>query len=284
MPAVPLDMPPRVRSFRVVLPQNDRRIRLTLHYDGAAYYGWQRQPGVRTVQSELELALTRLTNRPTTVVGAGRTDRGVHALGQVAAALVPAKWTAPALRRALNAVLPKDIWVAEASEVEPEFHPRFDAVARSYIYRVGTAEVAASPFNRRWCWPLLEPLDRGILNDTASLLLGEHSFRAFARAGQEERGDRCVVYSARWVDWGEVGVELRITANRFLHHMVRYLVGTMVDTARGRRPPEDMAKLLEGAAGYETSPPAPPEGLFLRSVAYAMSEIETEETIDEDLS
>lgn len=267
-----------------MLPQDERRIRLTLHYDGAAYYGWQRQADVRTVQSELESALTRLTNRPATVVGAGRTDRGVHALGQVAATDVPAKWTAPALRRALNAVLPKDIWVAAAEEAEPDFHPRFDAVARSYLYRVGTAEVAASPFHRRWCWPLLEPLDRGILAETASLLPGDHSFRAFARAGQEERGDRCVVYSARWVDWDDIGVELRITANRFLHHMVRYLVGTMVDAARGRRPPEDIARLLEGAAGYETSPPAPPEGLFLRSVAYAMSEIETEETIDEDLS
>lgn len=277
-------MPPYARSFRVVLPHNERRIRLTLHYDGAAYYGWQRQPGVRTVQSELEAALSRLTDRRTTVVGAGRTDRGVHALGQVAAALVPAKWTAPALRRALNAVLPSDIWVAAAAEVELEFHPRFDAVARSYLYRVGTSEVAASPFHRRWCWPLLEPLDRGILTETASLLVGDHSFRAFARAGQEERGDRCVVYGAEWVGWGEVGVALRITANRFLHHMVRYLVGTMVDAARGRRPAADMTRLLEGVAGYETSPLAPPEGLFLRSVAYAMSEMELEETIDEDLS
>lgn len=277
-------MPPYARSFRVVLSPNERRIRLTLHYDGAAFYGWQRQPGVRTVQSELEAALSRLANRPTTVVGAGRTDRGVHSLGQVASALLPEKWRAAELRRALNAILPADIWVAEAEEVDQSFHARFDAVARSYLYRVGTAEVAASPFHRRWCWPLLESLDQGLLNRQASLILGEHSFRAFARAGQEERGDRCTVYAARWVEWGGIGVELRITANRFLHHMVRYLVGTMVEAARGRRPPGDLAALLAGEPGLETSPPAPPEGLFLRHVAYATSELESEEPIDEDLS
>jgi tRNA pseudouridine38-40 synthase len=277
-------MLPCARSFRGVLSPIERRIRLTLHYDGAGFYGWQRQPAVRTVQSELEAALSRLTNRPTTVAGAGRTDRAVPALGQVASALVPAKWTPAALRRALNAVLPEDIWVAAAVEVDPSFHARFDAVARSYLYRVGTAEVAASPFRRHWCWPLLEPLDRGVLDDLAALLHGEHSFLAFARAGQEERGDRCTVYCARWVDWDDVGVELRITANRFLHHMVRYLVGTMVDAARGRRPAGDMAKLLAGAPGLETSPPAPPEGLFLQHVAYSITEIETEEPIDEDLS
>lgn len=229
------------------------------------------------MQSELESALSRLTDRVTSVVGAGRTDRGVHALGQVASALVPGKWTAAELRRALNAVLPKDIWVAAADEVDLDFHARFDAVARSYLYRVGTAEEAASPFRRRWCWPLLEPLDREILDGMAALLHGEHSFRAFARAGQEERGDRCTVYRARWVPWGDVGVALEITANRFLHHMVRYLVGTMVDAARGRRPPEDLAGLLAGAPGLETSPPAPPEGLFLKHVAYSEAEIELEE-------
>jgi tRNA pseudouridine38-40 synthase len=266
------------------LSPNERRFRLTLHYDGAGFFGWQRQPGVRTVQSELEAALSRLANRPTTVVGAGRTDRGVHALGQVASALLPEKWRAAELRRALNAILPTDIWVAAAAEVDPSFHARFDAVARSYLYRVGTAEGAASPFRRRWCWPLQEPLDRGILDGQASILLGEHSFRAFARAGQEERGDRCIVYGARWVEWDDVGVELLITANRFLHHMVRYLVGTMVDAARGRRPASDLVALLAGEAGLETSPPAPPEGLFLKRVAYATSELETEEPIDEDLS
>lgn len=271
-------------AFADVSSRNERRIKLTLHYDGSNFFGWQVQPNVRTVQAELEAALSRLTNRPTGVIGAGRTDRGVHATGQVASTLVPERWTPEALRKALNAVLPADIWVAAAEEVEPDFHPRFDAVARSYRYRVGTAEEAASPFRRRWCWPLLEPLDNVILDDLAALLHGEHSFAAFARAGQEERGDRCTIYRARWVPWGDVGVAFEVTANRFLHHMVRYLVGTMVDAARGRRPPEEMAGLLAGAPGLETSPPAPPEGLFMTHVAYNEAEIEFEEWIDEDLS
>ncbi|NIR60679.1 MAG: tRNA pseudouridine(38-40) synthase TruA, partial [Gammaproteobacteria bacterium] len=105
---------------------------------------------------------------------------------------------------------------------------RFDAVSRSYVYRVGTSERSRSPFRHRWCWPLARELDRGALAGAAARLPGEHSFRAFAKAGQEERGDRCTVYRARWSDWAGVGVTFHVTANRFLHHMVRYLVGTMV--------------------------------------------------------
>ncbi|HEX7049850.1 MAG TPA: tRNA pseudouridine(38-40) synthase TruA [Longimicrobiales bacterium] len=260
----------------------ERRIKLTLHYDGAGFHGWQVQPSVRTVQAELETALSRLADRPVTVIAAGRTDRGVHATGQVAAASVPARWTPAALRRSLNAILPADIWVAAAETVAPDFHARYDAVARSYTYRVGTADAARSPFRRRWCWPLAEPLDRAALDAAAAAVVGEHSFRAFAKAGQEERGDRCTVYRARWTAWGEIGVVFHITANRFLHHMVRYLVGTMVDAARGRRPVEDVAAMLEGAPALETSPPAPPEGLFLTHVAYSPAEPEEEE-IDANL-
>ena len=127
----------------------ERRIKLTLHYDGAGFMGWQVQPGARTVQSELEAALSRLADQTIPVIAAGRTDRGVHATGQVASALVPAKWTAAALRRALNAILPDDIWVAAAMEVPAAFHARYSATARSYFYKVGTAEEAASPFQRR---------------------------------------------------------------------------------------------------------------------------------------
>lgn len=261
----------------------DQRIKLTLHYDGAGFYGWQVQPGVRTVQGVLESALERLTGRATGVLAAGRTDRGVHATGQVAAATVPGKWTAERLRRALNAILPEDVWVAAAEPVPESFHPRYDAVARAYTYRVGTAESARSPFLRRWCWPLVRPLDPAALEAAAALLIGEHSFRAFAKAGQPERGDRCTVYRARWSPWRDHGVVLHITANRFLHHMVRYLVGTMVDIARSVRPLEHMAALLGGEPSLETSPPAPAEGLFLTRVYYSADAMRREEALDEDL-
>lgn len=245
------------------------RFRLLLHYDGSGYHGWQFQPGVPTVQGEVEAALQRLTGERRRVTGAGRTDQGVHATGQVAAVDVPRRWDAERLRRALNAVLPGDIWVERVEAAEPDFHPRFDALARSYLYRVGTEERASSPFHRPWCWVLRRPLDAGKLRDASSLLPGIHSFRSFARAGQEERGDRCRVQEAAWEPWEGLGFSFRITANRFLHHMVRYLVGTMVAIARGERPLEDMRDLLLGGRpGLRSSPPAPPEGLFLTGVAY----------------
>jgi len=270
-------------AFAAVSSPNERRIKLTLQYDGSGFFGWQVQPGARTIQGVLEEAVSRLANRPTTVVGAGRTDRGVHATGQVASVLVPGKWTPDSLRRALNAILPPDIRVSAAEEVTLDFHARFDATARSYVYRVGTTESALSPFRRRWCWPLARELDRPVLDAAAEQIVGDHSFRAFAKAGQEERGDRCTVMRAEWRDWSRFGVELHITANRFLHHMVRYLVGTMVEMALGRRPLADMARLLAGEPGLETSPPAPPEGLFLTHVAYNETERQPEEAGNEDL-
>ena len=249
-------------------PPVERRVRLTLHYDGAEFYGWQIQPGVRTVQAELETVLSRLTARPVRVAAAGRTDAGVHAAGQVVAADVPARWTPDALHRALNALLPRDIWVREVQAAPAGFDPRRHAIARAYVYRVGTSEMAHSPFHRRWCWPVRAPLRADALAEAASLLPGEHSFRAFAKAGQPERGDRCTIHRADWVPWQEVGLAFHIVGNRFLHHMVRYLVGTMVEVAMGRRPAGDMAALLAGEAGFATSPPAPATGLFLARVDY----------------
>ena len=248
-----------------------------MHYDGAGFMGWQVQPGARTVQSELEATLAVLLDQPTSVIAAGRTDRGVHATGQVASTLVPLKWRAAALRRSLNATLPPDIWIESAVEVPEEFHARYSATARSYVYRVGTAEAAFSPFHRRWCWPQRDALDRALLDRVAALLIGHRSFRAFAKAGQPERGEICDLTVSRWREW-ECGVAYEVTANRFLHHMVRYLVGTMVEIARGRRAVEELTLLLENVAGCETSAPAPPEGLFLSAVHYPRAFDGVEET------
>lgn len=245
------------------------RLRLTIHYDGSAFHGWQVQAEERTVQGDLEEAVQRLTGAHRTVLGSGRTDRGVHGLGQVASVDVPRRWSGREFRKAMNAVLPHDVWLASADPAAPDFHPRYDATSRTYLYRVGLADRARSPFVRPWCWALVRELDRSLLEAAAALLPGERSFRAFAKAGQPERGHRCTVHAARWTDWGEVGVTFTISANRYLHRMVRYLVGTMVDVARGRRPLEEMKALLEGTDdGLQTSPPAPPEGLYLARVDY----------------
>lgn len=265
------------------------RIKLTLQYDGSGFHGWQVQPGVRTVQGDLDAALSRLADRSITSIAAGRTDAGVHATGQVASVALPPKWSPAALRRSLNAILPPDIWVAEARSVPPSFHARYSATARGYIYRVGTTAAARSPFRRRWCWPLTDPLDRSLLDAGARALPGEHSFRGYAKAGQPERGYRCAVLGARWTEWS-AGLEFRVVANRFLHHMVRYLVGTMVDAARGRRPVDDVAGLLDEARldpttsdALETSPPAPAEGLFLARVYYETEQPNLEGPENEDL-
>jgi len=245
-----------------------KRFRFTLHYDGGQFCGWQVQPDVRTVQGELESALQRLTERTVGVIAAGRTDTGVHATGQVASALLPARWTAEALERALNAVLPDDVWVAAVEETPLDFHARYDARARGYQYRVGTRPAARSPFVRRWCWPLRRPLSPQLLRDAARLFLGTHSFRLFSKAGQPERGEMCTVLRSEWSEWPGLGFEYRVIANRFLHHMVRYMVGTMADVAQERRPLADIGALLAGDAGLETSPPAPSSGLCLARVYY----------------
>jgi tRNA pseudouridine38-40 synthase len=243
------------------------RFGFRLQYDGAAFHGWQIQPEHRTVQGVLQDALTRLGDRPCTVIGSGRTDTGVHALGQVACVDMPTSWTPESLRRSLNAVLPDDVWVDWVSLARPDFHPRYDALSRTYEYRVGTAPDAPSPFVRRWCWPLAEELDRSLLDAAAVVLPGRHSFLAFAKAGQPERGEHCTVYEAGWSEW-EHGVLFIIRADRYLHHMVRYLVGTAVDIARGRRPLSELPRLLDKDPDLTTSPPAPPQGLFLSHVEY----------------
>jgi tRNA pseudouridine38-40 synthase len=243
------------------------RFRLTVHYDGSAFHGWQVQPDQRTVQGELEAALSRLADRPRTVIGSGRTDTGVHATGQVASVDMPVSWTADRLHTSVNALVAGDVWVQAVERTDDEFHPRYDAVRRTYRYEVGLRPESASPFHARWCWPLGEALDRDLLDRAAAMVVGERSFEAFAKVGQPERGTRCRVESAAWASTS-LGVRFTITADRYLHHMVRYLVGSMVDVARGRRPLEDMARLMRGDAEVVTSPPAPSEGLFLHRVEY----------------
>lgn len=246
-----------------------RMLQLVLHYDGAGFSGWQRQPDRRTVQGVLEEALTRLCASPTAAMGSGRTDAGVHARGQAAGARVPARWTPAELRRALNAVLPDDVWVAAAHAMRDDFHARYSAIARRYSYYVGTDEESASPFRRRTEWSLARPIDRALLDRGAAGLAGEHCFRAFAVRGTAKETDdhRCRVLDARWRE-RDGGLVFEIEANRFLHHMVRFLVGTMIDTALGRRPASDLSTLLAASDNDDVSAPAPAHGLFLDRVRY----------------
>jgi tRNA pseudouridine38-40 synthase len=250
---------------------NRRRFALRIHYDGSPFHGWQLQPGMPTVQGALEAVLTQIAaGRRVAVIGSGRTDRGVHATGQIAVADLPEPWTSAPLRRSLNAMLPDGIWVEAVRRVPPRFHPRFDAVRRRYRYRVGTAPRVHSPFLAQMCWPRTEgALDLTRLNACAALLPGTRSFRPFAKAGQPERGEICTIFEAKWEPWGTLGFTFEVEADRFLHHMVRYLVGTMVQVAAGERPLSAFEALLtDPDTSLVTSPPAPSEGLFLVNVEY----------------
>lgn len=248
---------------------NNFCFKLILQYDGAAFHGWQVQPTERTVQGELEAALFNLTGRASRVIGSGRTDTGVHATGQVASVSIQATWTADKLGRALNAVLPEDIWIKSTSLVRSDFHPRYDAISRTYSYNLGLTEESRSPFNHRWCWPLKTEADVSLLQEMTQLILGEHSFKSFAKSGQPERGYTCLIQEASWDPWKDLGLSLNITGNRFLHHTVRYLVGTLTDIATKKRPIGDFEILLnQPDTSMVTSAPAPPMGLFLTQVAY----------------
>ena len=238
-----------------------------LQYDGGRFAGWQRQPDTRTVQSDFEAALARLAGGPVGCTAAGRTDAGVHALGQVVSFQLDRAWDGGDLTRALRALTPDDMWIVRAGVAPTGFHARRDARSRQYRYVIGCDPAAASPFRRPFEWALGTALSAPDLAAAARLVSGEHDFRAFATVGQPKHHYRCNVTAAAWAPRpdGE-GYIFTIEADRFLHRMVRFLVGTMVDVARGRRPLDDVFRLLRSTDNREASPPAPPQGLFLTHV------------------
>jgi len=240
-----------------------------LQFDGGRFLGWQRQAAGRTVQGEFEGVLERLVGRRVVAHAAGRTDAGVHAVGLGVSFALPVKWEADAVRRALNALLPRDCWVERVGAVPNGFHARKSASGRRYRYDVGVDAATLSPFRRPYEWALCRPLDPDRLRAAAALLLGEHDFRAFAAKGEPKPHYRCTLRTAEWQDRAAGrGFSFHVAADRFLHHMVRMLVGTMVDIGLERRPVEEMTTLLTRDDNAETSPPAPPEGLYFVAAEY----------------
>ena len=246
-----------------------RTFLLTLQFDGTGFVGWQRQAKGRSVQGEVERVLERLAGHRVAAHAAGRTDAGVHALGMGVSCTMPASWAAATLRRALNALLPDECWVVRADEMRPGFHARKAALERAYRYDVGTDEAAASPFRRHWEWALARRLDGSLLGAAAERIAGEHDFSAFAAKGEPKPHHRCRISLARWSERPDGrGWRFEVAADRFLHHMVRMLVGTMVDAGLGRRPVDDIGRLLAARDNQDTSPPAPPQGLWFVAARY----------------
>jgi len=235
--------------------------KLTLAYDGGAFAGWARQPGQRTVQEELEAAISRILGEPLTLSVAGRTDRGVHAWGQVASyrheALDP---------RSLNALLPDDVAVLASEPAHAGFDARRSARSRTYCYRLLTGAVR-SPFERGRALWVPWRIDRDALNACALALHGRHTFTAFTPTETEHRRFEREVLTARWDDRGPA-LEFRIEADSFMRQMNRALVGTMLEVARGRRTLEDFTALLHGRPRSDAGPTVTPQGLYLASVAY----------------
>jgi tRNA pseudouridine38-40 synthase len=235
--------------------------RLDLEYDGTAFAGWSAQPGLRSVQEEVERALQTILRREAALTVAGRTDRGVHAWGQVAS-----YEGEPAPARALNAVLPHDVAVLACAAAPDGFDARRDARSRTYCYRLLTRS-APSPFERRralW-WP--RPLDVEALEACAAALHGTHDFTAFTPTQTDHVRFERDVLDARWERAGDF-LEFWITADTFMRHMNRVLVGTMLEAATGRRSVESFAELLNGRPRDEAGDTAPAHGLYLASVAY----------------
>ena len=246
-----------------------RRIKITLAYDGTDFHGWQVQPGLETIQGALEAVMASIEGKPVQVAGSGRTDAGVHALAQVAAFSIENPIPVLNLRKAMNRLLPWSIRINDVEETPLDFHPRFDAKAKTYEYRILRAEVC-QPFERRYVHHHPFPLDVDRMIAVAPLLEGEHDFTAFAASDEkDEAGGSKVrsIFSSR-VSFAGDGLIYRVRGSGFLKHMVRNIVGTLIEVGKGNLTCADVQMRLTPACGIPPGPAVPSRGLFLVSVEY----------------
>ena len=246
-----------------------RRVRVTLSYDGTDYHGWQVQPGLATVQGTIETVLAEIEGIPVHVDASGRTDAGVHALAQVAAFTLANPIPVENLRKAMNRLLPRDIRVLDAAEAPEDFHPRYAAMAKTYEYRILRAEIC-SPFDRRYVHHHPYPLDEERIADLVRLLEGEHDFSAFAASDDRDGLGLSKVrriYSSVACRHGDRLI-YRVRGSGFLKHMVRNIVGVLLEAGKGNLRRDELLARLQPGCAIPAGPTAPARGLFLISVEY----------------
>lgn len=241
------------------------RYKLTFEYDGTDFNGWQKQPGARTVQGVIEKALSTFYQEEITITGQGRTDAGVHAKAQVAHADLPSTYDINRILRAMNGLLPKDVALQKATKVDNDFHARFYAKSRCYQYNVIER---LSPLMRNYSWSLFKPISFSRLHECADMVIGEHDFINFCIPPEEsEMTTICTIHQSMWEKQDDV-LTYHIEGNRFLRHLVRRLVGAMVQVADGTLQVSDFQLLLSGGKTDRKAHAAPAKGLTLLKVKY----------------
>jgi len=258
-----------------------RRIRIIVSYDGTDYSGWQVQPGRRTIQLMLEEILAGVDKKPVKIYGSGRTDAGVHAYAQVAAFNLENPIPTENLRKAINRLLPQDIRIVSVEDVHATFHPRYDAVAKTYQYTIYRPEICP-PFERRYVHHYPYPIDEEAMIQAAPIFEGEHDFKAFAAADERDHLGyskvRRIYSSSMWHEPNRL--VYRVRGSGFLKHMVRNIIGTLIEVGKGNRSTDDLRELLTGSGKCAATAPA--SGLFLVHVEYPIPNEASSDNIDSD--
>jgi tRNA pseudouridine38-40 synthase len=246
-----------------------RRVKITLAYDGTEYHGWQIQPGLPTIQGTVERVLAAIEGQPVKVEGSGRTDAGAHALEQVAAFSIANRIPLPNLKRAMNRLLPPAIRVLSATEAAPDFHPRFQALAKTYEYRLYRGETCP-PFERLYVYHYPYPLQVDRMAELAPVFEGEHDFSAFAASDERDElgGSKIRTVFSSKLHCEPDRLLYRVSGNGFLKHMVRNLVGTLIEAGKGNLTGDQVRGYLQPGCPKKAGPAVPARGLFLASVQY----------------
>ncbi len=244
-----------------------RTFKLIIEYDGTHYHGWQRQKSDRSIQGEIEAALFTMTSQRVTVIGSGRTDAGVHALAQVASFQCDTHLTPENFKKGLNSLLDVDIVIRDCQAAADDFHARYDARQRTYQYRILNRELPVA-VGRQYVWHIRRPLDVAAMRRALPFIIGEHDFTSFEGAGSPQNSSVRRIMQAEIQEHPENRICFDITANGFLKHMVRNIVGTLVEIGRSNLTPADMGSILKAKDRAVAGPTAPAMGLFLMSVEY----------------